>query len=82
MCFVQAVEDIMNIQIPERAKFIRTIFAEMERIQNHYLWLGLTGKEMGFETLFMYSSLRPKKGNSKRNLHVRFMTAICACEFI
>jgi len=43
------------MNIPERAKFIRTIMAEMERIQNHYLWLGFTAKGMGFETLFMYT---------------------------
>ena len=54
-CYTQAVEELFGIEVPERAKFIRTIVAEMERIQNHYLWLGLTAKEMGFETLFMYA---------------------------
>ncbi|KYH39744.1 MAG: NADH dehydrogenase [Candidatus Bathyarchaeota archaeon B63] len=55
LCYSQAVEEILGLEAPERAKFIRTIIAEMERIQNHYLWLGLTAKEMGFETLFMYA---------------------------
>jgi len=55
LCYSQAVEELLGLEIPERAKFIRTILAEMERIQNHYLWLGLTAKEMGFETLFMYA---------------------------
>jgi NADH-quinone oxidoreductase subunit D len=55
LCYTQAVEELLGVDIPERAKFIRTIIAEMERIQNHYLWLGFTAKEMGFETLFMYS---------------------------
>jgi len=54
-CFSQAVEEILNIEIPSRAKYIRTILAEMERIQNHFLWLGDVGHEMGFNTLFMYS---------------------------
>jgi len=54
-CYTQAVEELLGVKIPERAKFIRTIMAEMERVQNHYLWLGLTAKEMGFETLFMYA---------------------------
>lgn len=54
-CFSQAVEEILNIEIPPRAKYIRTILAEMERIQNHFLWLGDVGHEMGFNTLFMYS---------------------------
>jgi len=55
MCYAQAVEELLDIEVPERAKFIRTIMAEMERIQNHYLWLGFTAKGMGFETLFMYA---------------------------
>lgn len=54
-CYTQAVEELLNVKIPERAHFIRTIIAEMERIQNHYLWLGLIAKAMGFKTLFMYS---------------------------
>ena len=55
LCYTQAVEELLGVNIPERAKFIRTIMAEMERIQNHYLWLGFAAKEMGFETLFMYA---------------------------
>jgi NADH-quinone oxidoreductase subunit D len=55
LCYSQVVEEILGLEVPERARFIRTIIAEMERIQNHYLWLGLTAKEMGFETLFMYA---------------------------
>jgi NADH-quinone oxidoreductase subunit D len=54
-CYTQTVEELLGVEIPERAKYIRTIIAEMERIQNHYLWLGFTAKEMGFETLFMYA---------------------------
>ena len=55
LCYSQTVEQLLGLEVPERARFIRTIIAEMERIQNHYLWLGLTAKEMGFETLFMYA---------------------------
>jgi membrane-bound hydrogenase subunit alpha len=54
-CYVQAAEELLGIEAPRRARFIRTITAEMERIQNHYLWLAFTAKGMGFDTLFMYS---------------------------
>jgi NADH-quinone oxidoreductase subunit D len=54
-CYIQAVEELLDIEVPQRAKFIRTILAEMERIQNHFLWLSFTAKGMGFETLFMYA---------------------------
>jgi len=55
LCYTQSVEELLKVDVPERAKYIRTVMAELERIQNHYLWLGLTAKEMGFETLFMYT---------------------------
>ncbi len=54
-CFVQAVEEIAQLEIPARARYIRTIIAEMERIHSHLLWLGVAGHEIGFDTLLMYS---------------------------
>lgn len=54
LCFIQGVEKLMGIEIPERAKYIRTIIAELERLHNHFLWLGLLAFEMGFDTLFHF----------------------------
>ncbi len=54
-CYTQAIEEILGVEIPRRAEFIRTIVAELERIHNHFLWLGLVAHEIGFDTLFMYS---------------------------
>ena len=53
-CFLMAVEKLAGVEIPRRAAFIRTIFAELERIHSHLLWLGVAGHEIGFDTLFMY----------------------------
>ena len=39
-CFSLAVEKLLNIDIPERAKFIRTMMAELTRIGNHLLFVG------------------------------------------
>ena len=47
-CFVQTVEEIAGVEIPERAKYIRTIVAELERIHRHLLWLGVAGHVIGF----------------------------------
>lgn len=55
MGYCEAVERIMNIEIPDRAKFLRVIWAEMSRIHSHLLWLGLTADAFGFESLFMES---------------------------
>jgi NADH-quinone oxidoreductase subunit D len=52
---VQAVEDAGNIQVPERALFIRTTVAELERIHSHLLWLGLAGHFIGFNTIWMWA---------------------------
>ena len=53
--FTQNVEEVLGIQIPKRAEFIRTLFLELERLHSHFLWLGVAGHEIGFDTLFMYT---------------------------
>lgn len=53
--FVQAVEEIAKLEIPPRAKYIRTLIGELERIHSHLLWLGVAGHEVGFDTLLMYT---------------------------
>lgn len=55
MGYSQAIEAIMGIEIPERAKFLRTIWAEYSRIHSHLLWLGLMADAFGFESLFMHT---------------------------
>ena len=52
--FVMAVEELLGMQVDRRAKYIRTLVAELERIHSHSLWLGLVGYWMGFETMFMW----------------------------
>jgi NADH-quinone oxidoreductase subunit D len=53
--FVHCVEEIAGLEIPPRAKYIRTLVAELERVHSHLLWLGVAGHEVGFDTLLMYS---------------------------
>ncbi|MCL6494436.1 MAG: nickel-dependent hydrogenase large subunit [Ignavibacterium sp.] len=52
---VHAIEDIDNIEIPLRAKYIRTLIGELERIHSHLLWLGLAGHFIGYDTLWMWA---------------------------
>jgi len=49
-----AVEDLARVEIPERAKYIRNIVGEMERIHSHLLWFGLAGHFLGYNTVFMW----------------------------
>ncbi len=53
--YVRAVEDIFPMEVPLRAKYIRTIIAEGERIHSHLLWLGLAGHFLGYNTVFMWA---------------------------
>ena len=53
--YTRAVEDIIPMEVPERAKYIRTIIAEGERIHSHLLWLGLAGHFLGYNTVYMWA---------------------------
>jgi Ni,Fe-hydrogenase III large subunit/Ni,Fe-hydrogenase III component G len=51
--YCQAVEAAAGIQVPDRARYIRTILLELERVHSHLLWLGLACHFIAFDTLFM-----------------------------
>lgn len=50
-----AVEDIDNVEIPLRARYIRTMVGELERIHSHLLWMGLAGHFIGYDTVWMWA---------------------------
>jgi len=52
--YVQTIEGIFGVEVPDRAKYLRTIWAELSRIHSHLLWLGLMADAYGFESLFMH----------------------------
>jgi len=51
--YVQGIEAIMGIEVPERTQYLRTIWSEYSRLHSHLLWLGLFADGMGFESVFM-----------------------------
>src|SRR5512137_2971743 len=53
--FTKGIEEIMQLEIPPRAQYIRTIIAELERMHSHLLWLGVAAHLIGFNTLFMWT---------------------------
>ena len=53
--YCQAVEAIMNVAVPPRALYLRTIWGELSRLHSHLLWMGLMADSVGFESLFMHS---------------------------
>ncbi len=53
MGYCHTVEKVMNVAVPERAQYLRTIWAELSRLHSHLLWAGLLADSFGFENLFM-----------------------------
>lgn len=53
--YSQAVESLMDVQVPDRAEYLRVIFHELARVHNHLLWMGLAADGFGLESMFMHS---------------------------
>ncbi|MDX8392592.1 MAG: NADH-quinone oxidoreductase subunit D [Mariprofundaceae bacterium] len=52
--YALAVEKLLGITPPERAQYIRVMFAELTRILNHCMWLGAVALDIGAMTVFLY----------------------------
>ena len=53
--YVRAVEKLVGVEIPERAEYVRTIIAEMQRIVGHLFWLGTQALDIGAMTVFFWT---------------------------
>ena len=53
--YALAVEKLLGIGVPPRAKYLRIILAELTRISSHLLWLGTHAMDIGAGTVFLYS---------------------------
>jgi NADH-quinone oxidoreductase subunit C/D len=53
--YVLAAEKMLGIEVPEKAKWIRTMMAELSRINSHLLWLGTYALDLGALTMFLYT---------------------------
>ncbi|KAF9735937.1 NADH:ubiquinone oxidoreductase 49kD subunit [Paraphaeosphaeria minitans] len=54
-CFSLAVEKLLNIEVPERAKYIRTLFGEITRIKNHIMSVTTHAMDVGALTPFLWA---------------------------
>jgi len=52
--YIRAVEELLGLEPPPRAQFIRTICLELDRVQSHLLWLGTYGLDLGALNAFWY----------------------------
>ncbi len=53
--YVETVEKLMQVEVPRRARYLRTILAELQRIASHCLWLGTHAMDIGAMTVLLYA---------------------------
>ncbi|HIQ31670.1 MAG TPA: NADH-quinone oxidoreductase subunit D, partial [Aquifex aeolicus] len=55
--WVVAIERLLGIEdlVPEKARYIRTMMSELQRINSHLLWLGTYALDLGALTIFLYA---------------------------
>jgi NADH-quinone oxidoreductase subunit D len=52
--YCETVEKLMSLEVPRRARYIRTILAELQRLASHLVWLGSHAMDIGAITVFLY----------------------------
>lgn len=55
LAFCLAVEKLLEIEIPERAQWIRVLLNELTRLNSHLVWLGTHAMDIGALTVFLYT---------------------------
>jgi NADH-quinone oxidoreductase subunit D len=53
--YCEAVEKLMLVEAPPRARYVRTILTELNRLASHYLWLGTHALDIGAITPLFYT---------------------------
>jgi NADH dehydrogenase I D subunit len=55
LTYLEAIEKLAGIRVPERAQYIRVMLAEFFRLSNHLLWYGTAMQELGMMSPIFYS---------------------------
>ncbi len=61
--WAMAVETLLGVEVPERAKYIRVIVAELNRIISHLIMLGCAAMDLGAFTPFLHALREREKVN-------------------
>ena len=69
-CYSQALEKILNLDVPRKAKYLRMLVVELDRIHSHLLCLSHVAENSGFEALFM-------KTMQYREFSMEMLEAVC-----
>lgn len=52
--YCQAVEQLLGMEVPERAQYLRVVVLELNRIASHLVWLGTFAMDLGAMSVFLY----------------------------
>ena len=52
--FCGAVEELLGVEVPKRAEYLRVIHLELNRIMSHLVWLGTSALDLGAISMFWY----------------------------
>jgi NADH-quinone oxidoreductase subunit D len=55
LCYALAVEKLLELEIPEKAQWMRVMLAELTRLNSHLIWLGTHAMDIGALTVFLYT---------------------------
>ena len=55
LCYCLAVEKLLELEIPDKAQWIRVLLTELTRINSHLIWLGTHAMDIGALTVFLYT---------------------------
>src|SRR3954467_1835481 len=55
LVWVETVEQMMGLEVPRGAPYIRTILTELNRIASHLLWLGTHALDIGAITILLWA---------------------------
>lgn len=55
LAYCLAVEKFFDVKIPERAEYLRVIFAELSRAASHLVWIATHALDIGAMTVFLYA---------------------------
>jgi NADH-quinone oxidoreductase subunit D len=53
--YVRAIENLLGVEAPERAQYVRTMFDEITRILNHLMWIGSNALDLGAMAVMLYA---------------------------
>ncbi|MDX6699618.1 MAG: NADH-quinone oxidoreductase subunit [Solirubrobacteraceae bacterium] len=79
MTFCMAVEDLLGLEVPRRAQYLRVIHLELNRIMSHLVWLGTSALDLGAISMFWYCFREREKvldlfeQSSGQRMHTRYI---------